>query len=144
MIIKKKLTSKLGKCIFILCQVYLSNIVGGILINKDEILAKSRKENKDKDLFKIEVQTNAGNVGSIAAIILATFFFLIQSLIGDGWDFGLYAVIFSISAATFIVRAIRMKRKSDIVLSIIYTLATLVLSVIHIYNLIKTYTEYIG
>jgi len=122
----------------------LSNIVGGILINKDEILAKSRKENKDKDLFKIEVQTNAGNVGSIAAIILATFFFLIQSLIGDGWDFGLYAVIFSISAATFIVRAIRMKRKSDIVLSIIYTLATLVLSVIHIYNLIKTYTDYIG
>jgi hypothetical protein len=47
---------------------------GGILINKEEILSKSRKENKDKDLFKLEVQIIAGNVGSITAIILATIF----------------------------------------------------------------------
>ncbi|MBP1989536.1 DUF6442 family protein [Paenibacillus eucommiae] len=137
----KRLTSKLGMYIFIVCQENLANILGGILINKDEILSKSRKENKDKDLFKIEVQINAGNVGSITAIILATIFFVTQSLLGDGFDFGLYAIIFSISAAGFIVKAIRMKRRRDIVLSIIYTLVTLILSVAHIFKLITTYAN---
>ncbi|KOY17900.1 hypothetical protein AMS66_02830 [Paenibacillus xylanivorans] len=102
-------------------------------------MSKSRKENKNKDLFKMEVQINAGNVGSITAIIIATIFFVTQSLIGDGMDFGLYAIIFSISAAGFIVKAIRMKLRRDIMLSIIYTLATLILSVVHIYKLITTY-----
>jgi len=120
------------------CQVNLANILGGILINKDEILAKSRKENKDKDLFKIEVQVNAGYVGSITAILLATVFFVTQILLGGGFDFGLYAIIFSVPAAGFIVKAIRLKRKRDIVLSVIYTLATLILSVAHFSKLITT------
>jgi hypothetical protein len=62
-----------------------------------------------------------------------------QSLIGDGFNFGLYAIIFSVSAAGFIVKAIRMKRRRDIVLSIIYTLTTLILTTVHISKLITTY-----
>lgn len=108
-------------------------------MNKDEILSKSRKENKNKDLFAIDVQTKAASVGSTTAILLATIFFVTQILIGDGWDFGLYAIMFSVSAASYIYKAIRMKRKRDIVLSIIFTFATLILSIIHIYILLTTY-----
>lgn len=112
---------------------------GRIVINKDEILSKSRKENKDKDLYKIEVEIQAGNIGSITAILLGTILFVTQILIGDGFDFGLYAVIFSVSAAGFIFKAIRMKRKRDIILSTVYTLATLILSIAHIIKLINTH-----
>lgn len=104
-------------------------------------MAKSRKENKDRDLYKEEVQIHAGHVGSLTAILLATIFFVVQSLIGDGFDFGLYAVVISISAAGFIVKAISMKRRYDIWLAIIYTLATLILSFIHVYRLITTYAN---
>ncbi|RXZ77573.1 hypothetical protein EBB07_30125 [Paenibacillaceae bacterium] len=104
-------------------------------------MSKSRKENKDKDLYQIEVQIQAGSIGSLVATILATFLFVTQSVIGAGFDFGLYAIIFSVSAAGFIYKAIRMKRKRDIVLSIIYTLATLTLSVVHIFKLITTYAS---
>lgn len=112
-----------------------SSLEEGIRINRDEILSKSRKENKDKDLFKIEVQIQAGNIGSLTAIILATIFFVTQVLIGEGFDFGLYAIIVSISAAGFIFKAIRMKHKRDIILATVYTLATLILSVAHIIKL---------
>lgn len=118
-------------------QVNLANLTGGILINKDDILSKSRKENKDKDLYKIEVQTKAGNIGSITAIFLATLFFVIQSLTGQGFDFGLYAIIFSVSAAGYIFKAVRMKQRLDIVLALIFTLTTLTLSVVHILNLLN-------
>lgn len=109
--------------------------VGGCRINRDEILSKSRKENKDKDLFKIEVQVQAGNIGSLTAVVLATVFFVTQVLTDEGFDFGLYAIIVSISAAGFIFKAIRMKYKRDIILATVYTLATLFLSVAHIVKL---------
>ncbi|MCM3749756.1 DUF6442 family protein [Paenibacillus pasadenensis] len=131
------MTSKLGKVIVVVRQVNLANLTGGILINKDDILSKSRKENKDKDLYKIEVQTKAGNIGSITAIFLATLFFVIQSLTGQGFDFGLYAIIFSVSAAGYIFKAVRMKQRLDIVLALIFTLTTLTLSVVHILNLLN-------
>ncbi|SDS49380.1 hypothetical protein SAMN05444162_1592 [Paenibacillaceae bacterium GAS479] len=137
MFYRTRLTSKLGKVIVVVRQVNLANISGGILINKDDILSKSRKENKDKDLYKIEVQTKAGNIGSITAIFLATLFFVIQSLTGQGFDFGLYAIIFSVSAAGFIFKAVRMKHRLDIVLALIFTLTTLTLSVVHILNLLN-------
>lgn len=122
-----------------MCQENLANTLGGILINKEEILARSRKEHKEKDLFKIEVERNAGNVGSITGTLLATFLFVTQSVLGDGMDFGLYAIIFSIPAAGFVIKAIRMKRKRDIVFSIIYSLVTLILSAVHISNLLSNY-----
>lgn len=62
-----------------------------------------------------------------------------EILIGDGWDFGLYAIMLSVSAASYIFKAIFMKQKRDIVLSMIFTLATLIFSIAHIYILITTY-----
>ncbi|NGZ74207.1 DUF6442 family protein [Saccharibacillus alkalitolerans] len=112
---------------------------GEDFINKEEVLLKSRQENKNRDLFKREAEITAGFAGSITAILLATIFFVTQTLLGDGFDFALYAVIFSVPAAGFIVKAIRMKRKRDIVLSIIYTLSAIILSVFHFVNLIGIY-----
>lgn len=105
-------------------------------MNKDDILAKSRKEHKDKDLFQMEINTNAATIGSITATILATVFFVTQHLLGGGWNLALYAVILAIGAATFVTKGIFMKRRKDLVLAVIYTLGTLVLSTIHIYSLV--------
>lgn len=109
-------------------------------MNKDEILARSRKENKDRDLYEMETQTKAGNIGSLVATALTTVFFVLQSRYGHGFDFGLYAIILSVSAASFTFRAIRMKRGRDVAVAAIFTLATLILSVIHIHQLITTST----
>jgi hypothetical protein len=107
----------------------------GFRINKEEILSRSRKENKDQDLYKIEIQVQAGNIGSLTATILATFFFVTEALIGNGFDFGLYAIIISVSAASFIFKAIRLKHRREIILATVFTLATLILSVAHIIKL---------
>lgn len=109
---------------------------GGNDMNKDDILAKSRKENKDKDLYAAEVNTNAATIGSITATVLATVFFVIQHILGDGWNLALYAIVVGIGATTFVTKAIFLKRKLDIVLAVIFSLATLVLSIIHIYGLV--------
>ncbi|MBD2845402.1 hypothetical protein IDH44_09390 [Paenibacillus sp. IB182496] len=87
-------------------------------------------------MYKIEVQVQAGSIGSLAASLLATVLFVTQVVVKDNWDFGLYAVIFSVSAAGFLYKAFRMKRRRDIALAIAFTLATLLLTALHILELL--------
>lgn len=105
-------------------------------MKKDEILEKSRKENKNQDLFEKEVSQKGGNMGALVAMILATIFYVIQIFVGGGTNYGLYAVVFSVPAAGYFVKAIKIKKKKDIILAIIYIIVTLFFSMIHINNLI--------
>ena len=109
-------------------------------MNKDEILERSRKENKDQDLFEKEVSAKAGNIGAIAAAVVATFFFVMQILLGIGMEYGLYAVVFSIPAAGYTVKAVRMKGRRNIVCAVVFVIATLVFSIAHITELLSAST----
>ncbi len=83
-------------------------------MNKEEILEKSRIENKNLDLFEREVSQKAGNLAAIVAAILATVFYVIQVFVGLGQNYGLYAVVFSIPATGYLVKAFRMKNKKTL------------------------------
>lgn len=107
-------------------------------MDKDDILAKSRKENKDRDLYNEEINISSSSAGSFVALVLTTFFFVLQSVIKNEFKFELYAILFSFGATNFIMRAIRLKRKRDIVFAIIYTAATVVLTGVFIYQLIAS------
>ncbi len=104
-------------------------------MTKEEILEKSRQENKQQDVYEKEVLREGGNVGAIAASALATVFFIVQIFLGGGMNYGLYAVVFSIVAANFTVKAIHLKRRHEIALAAFYIIFTLMLSAAHIYNL---------
>lgn len=106
-------------------------------MNKEDILERSRKENKNQDVFEKEVMKEGGNIGAIVAAILATIFFVIQIALGEGMNYGLYAVVFSILATGFVVKAIRLKRVHEIVVAIIYIVAVLLFTMAHICQLIS-------
>ena len=108
--------------------------------NREEILARSRSENKGKDLFEMEVQAKAGIWGACAAAVLAALFFTVQIVVGGGTNFGLFAIVFSTNAIGYTIKAIRMKRKNDITFATIHTIATLLFSIVHIYELISSST----
>lgn len=105
-------------------------------MNKEEILEKSRSENKDQDLYEKEVMKDASQAGVLTAGVLATIFFIIQIFAGGGMNYGLYSIVFAINSATFIYKAIKLKRKHEIFVAIAYTLLTLVFASAHIYNLV--------
>lgn len=109
-------------------------------MNKDDILEKSREENRNRDLYTESVYLSASTVSSFVALFLTTVFFVLNALINDIFNWGLYAIVVSFGATTFTVRAIHMKCKRDIIFAIIYSGATLVLTVIYIYQLIAMST----
>ncbi|MDL2206398.1 DUF6442 family protein [Eubacteriales bacterium OttesenSCG-928-N13] len=105
-------------------------------MNKDDILARSRQENRDKDLYAEDVNTRAATISAIVATLFATVLFVAQVLLKNEYNLALYAVILAVGAATYVSKAVLLKRKQDIILSILFGVATLVLAIMHFYQLI--------
>ena len=104
-------------------------------MNKEEILEKSRKENKNQDVYEKEILKQGQFVANIVIVIFATIFLIIQILTGGGINYGFYAIAFSGPMAIFWVKWIKLKRKHELMMALLYTVFVLALSVSHIYNL---------
>lgn len=105
-------------------------------MNREEVLERSRHENKNQDVYEKEVVKEGANAGAITAALLATVLFATQIFLERGANFALYAVALSIPAATFIVKAIRLRRRHEIVVAILYAAGTLAFSAAHICRLV--------
>lgn len=109
-------------------------------MNKEEILERSRKENKNQDIFEKEVLKDGANVGAFAATALGAIFFIAQIMLGEGTNYGLFAIISSVPATEFIIKAIKLRRRHEIVIAGVYTFSTAVFTIAHFYNLISSCT----
>lgn len=109
-------------------------------MNKEEILEKSRAENRNKDIYEQEVLKQASTSSVIVMMILATIFFIVQIFVGGGINWGVWALVFSANMTTFWVKYIKLRRKHELVMAIAYMIFVSACSVGHIYNLIVSST----
>ncbi|MBD5528214.1 MAG: hypothetical protein HDR02_07365 [Lachnospiraceae bacterium] len=109
-------------------------------MTREEVLEKSRTENRNQDMFENEVLRAAGNAAAIAAFCLATIFFALQIFAGGGSNYALYAIAFVILATTFTVKAVRLRRRHEILLAAAYWVFVITFSFAHIFQLFTTAT----
>lgn len=107
-------------------------------MDKAEILAKSRAENKNRDIYEQEVLKQANHYAVIVLLILATVFFIVQILGGGGINYGIYALVLSGNMTVSWVRYAKLKEKNQFSKVVFYTLVVLALSGCHICNLIAS------
>ena len=110
------------------------------IMNKDEILAKSRAENKNKDVYEQEVLTQASKSAVIVQLVLAAIFFVTQIFVGKGINWGLWALVFSANMTIFWVKYIKLHRQYAFLIAIAYTILVSIMSGYYIYNLILSST----
>lgn len=103
-------------------------------MNKDEILAKSRAENKNKDVYEQEILNQASRSAVVVQMAFATLFFVTQILTGGGVNWGLWAIVFSANMTINWVKYIKLHRKYELVIAIAYTLLVSVMSGCYIFN----------
>ena len=106
-------------------------------MNKEEILERSRKENKNQDIYEKEVIIQGNRYACIAAAVLTTIFFVVQIFTGEGMNYGLYAVVFSMPMAGFWVKYKKLHKKHELFVAVVYTIGVLLLSFAHIYELVS-------
>lgn len=109
-------------------------------MNREEILEKSRQENKNKDVYEQELVKEGGNYGAMVAALLASIFFIVQIFVGLGQNYGLYAVVMSIPMTNVINKYRRQKKMQELVLAILYVFVVLMFSLVHMYNLVTAST----
>lgn len=105
-------------------------------MNKDEILAKSRAENKNKDVYEQEVLKQASRSAVVVQMALATLFFVTQIFTGGGVNWGLWALVFSASMTINWVKYIKLHRKYELLIAVAYTILVSIMTGYYIYNLI--------
>lgn len=89
-------------------------------MTKDEILAKSRQENQNKDIFELEVIRKAQRIGGLIAVSIAFLLILCERLGDMGMNYGYYLMILSAGSALFCYKGIRLHRKHEIALAILF------------------------
>ena len=110
-------------------------------MNKEEILQRSRAENKDQDLYAKEVQREGTHLAAGAALILATIFFVLEIFLGDGLNFAFYAIIESFLASSQFSLWKATKNHRNRNFAILFTILTVLMAGIHIIDLIMNYVH---
>ncbi len=107
-------------------------------MNKEEILAKSRAENKNQDVYGKEVFKQSTTIAVLVMMVLATIFFAMQIFVGGGANCGIWAIVFSANMTIYWIKYIKLRRKHDLAVAIVLTVLVSAMSVLHIYNLIAS------
>ena len=105
-------------------------------MDKEEVLAKSRMENKNRDIYEQEVLKEANDAAVIVMMVLAVVFFTAQLLTGGGMNWSIWALAFSANMTTCWVKYIKLRRKHELALALVYTALVLTASGYHIHSLI--------
>lgn len=105
-------------------------------MDKEEILAKSRAENKNKDVYGYEISKLSGSVTTTVMLVIAGVFFIVQAVTGGGLNFGLWALVLSADMANHWFKYIKLRLGGELLAALCYTLLVSVMSGYHIYSLI--------
>ncbi len=82
-------------------------------MKKEDILEASRRENQNRDLAELEVIHRAGSLASRVGAMVCCVLSLLPSLIAHTPVYSPWVIYFSMMGTSWLVRAVRMKKKSD-------------------------------
>lgn len=83
-------------------------------MKKDEILEMSRKENKKKDMYEIEVELKGATYAGISMLILALIYFTYEIAIGKGSNPAFYSIITIYNTVLYGYKAFKIKNKRNL------------------------------
>ena len=89
-------------------------------MNKENILESSRRENKNRDLAEMEVTAQAGNIAGRVGATVCVVLTLIFRIFTKTYFLSPWVVYFSILTTHTLVKYARLKRKTDLILAILY------------------------
>lgn len=104
-------------------------------MNKEEILEKSRSENKNKDLYELEVDMKSKKYGAYLAVIIIIIFYLLELSTVGAINHRLMSILFAFGFAQSSIRAYHFKNKMDIINAVLAGLLTISHTIAHIFNL---------
>ena len=107
------------------------------MMNRDEILEKSRQENRGQDVASLEVSRSSIVFGWIVAVCLLAFVSVVEAIKYDRMNSGIFFAVMAGCSAIFIRKYLKLRKKHELYISIIYVIAAVAFLVAWILQLMK-------
>ncbi len=89
-------------------------------MDKDEILERSRKENKDRDFVDMEAQAKAYSIAVHVGGLICGVLAVLHVIFTEDLDYGIWTVYFSVLAAMMLVKFTKLHKRHELVIGLIY------------------------
>ena len=89
-------------------------------MDKDEILARSRKENRDRDFVEAEALNKANAVAISVGVLACSLISILHAIFRDSVDYEVWSVMFAMMAAGMLVKFAKLKRRHELLLGLGY------------------------
>ena len=134
--LQKVLTSILGSIIIKLRQVYLSDCKE-VVMNKDEILEKSRQENKHKDEMEKEVFLKAGQRSCAVGSIICAIIIVLETFFADNVNLSILALYFAMTGTMLLSKYSKLKKIHELIFGSIQLVLSAICMVLYIMRLVR-------
>lgn len=108
-------------------------------MNKEEILNLAKEDNKGLDVVDLEAQKSASIIGYYVVALGILIVTIVDKLVLNKFNFGAVASCLLMFAVAFLVKYIKLRKKHELFVSIIYFLGTIGALVCWILELAKVW-----
>lgn len=109
-------------------------------MNREEILAMSRQENKNTDLVDKAVENQSKTVAGMIMVSMSLLYHLAEIVILDRKNYGFFSIAAVYPAALFIMKGIKFEDRSKLITGIIWLALAVLFAVEHFYFLVTNST----
>ena len=89
-------------------------------MDKDEILARSREENKNRDFVEMEAEHKGNAVAFTTGILLCSLVSVLHAIFRDSVEYGVWTVMFGMMATIMLTKFVKLKKRHELALGLFY------------------------
>lgn len=89
-------------------------------MDKEEILERSRRENRDRDFVEEEAVNKANAIAFSVGMMVCGLLSVLHAIFRDSMEYSVWVVMWAISASVFLVKYHRLRKRHELVLGIFY------------------------
>lgn len=101
-------------------------------MDRDEILERSRKENRDRDFVEEEVANHALGIAFSAGMVVCGLLSVLHAIFLESVAYSVWVVMWTMSACVMLVKYHRLRKRHELLLGLFYAALTLFFFVLYL------------
>ena len=106
-------------------------------MDRDEILKRSREENKDQDLVDLEVLHRANNKALSVSMLICALISVLHAVFRDSPDYAVWIVQFGMLSTVMLVKFAKLRRRHELLLGLLYLAFCVTFFVFYLHDLLE-------
>ena len=105
-------------------------------MDRDEILKRSREENKDQDLVDLEVLHRANNIALSVSMLICALISVLHAVFRDSPDYAVW-MQFGMLSTVMLVKFAKLRRRHELLLGLLYLAFCVTFFVFYLHDLLE-------